>query len=473
MRRQRNAKILATLGPSSSTAAEIEALFRAGADVFRLNFSHGTLEDHRERVGHIRALEAKYFRPTGILMDLQGPKLRVDTFAEGKVMLKPGQAFRLDLDRKPGDAKRVCVPHPEVFAAIRPRQMLLLDDGRIQLKIVSVAKDHAETRVVIGGELSNRKGLNVPGAILPVTALTKKDAIDLKNGLKLGVDWIGLSFVQRPEDVAEVKRIVRGRARIISKLEKPSAITHLDKIVELSDGIMVARGDLGVEMPAEDVPSLQKQIIRACRRAGKPVVVATQMLDSMIKSPAPTRAEASDVATAVYDGADAMMLSAETAAGAYPLASVQMMDRIIKRIERDPLYRSIMDPQHNAPEPTTADAIAAAARQVANTISAAAIVTFSNSGSTTLRAARERPEVPIIGLSPTEQTARAMTLAWGVHSVRSRDVNDFASMVGRAAHIANREGFAKKGDHIVVTAGVPFGHPGSTNVLRIAPVTGE
>ncbi len=473
MRRQRNAKIVATLGPSSSTAAEIEALFRAGADVFRLNFSHGTLADHKERVGHIRALEAKYFRPTGILMDLQGPKLRVDTFALGKVTLKVGQAFRLDLERKPGDEKRVCLPHPEVFAALSPRQTLLLDDGRIRLRVVSVGKGHAETRVVVGGELSDRKGVNVPGAILPVTALTKKDAIDLQNGLKLGVDWIGLSFIQRPEDVAEVKRIVKGRARVLSKLEKPSAITYLDKIVELSDAIMVARGDLGVEMPPEDVPSLQKQIIRACRRAGKPVVVATQMLESMIKAPAPTRAEASDVATAVYDGADAMMLSAETAAGAYPLAAVQMMDRIIKRIERDPIYRSVMDPAHNAPEPTSADAIAAAARQVANTISAAAIVTYSTSGSTTLRAARERPEVPIIGLSSTERTARAMTLAWGVHSVRSRDVSDFSTMVGRAAHIAHREGFAKLGDNIVITAGVPFGHSGSTNVLRIAPVTGK
>jgi pyruvate kinase len=473
MRRQRNAKIVATLGPSSSTAAEIEALFRAGADVFRLNFSHGTIADHRERVEHIRALEPKYFRPVGILMDLQGPKLRIDRFKEGRILLRRGQPFRLDLDPTPGDENRVCLPHPEVFAAIRPRQTLLLDDGRIRLRVMAVAKTHAETRVVVGGELSDRKGLNVPGAVLPVTALTKKDAVDLKAGLRLGVDWIGLSFVQRPEDVSEVKRIVAGRARVLSKLEKPQAITHLNEIVALSDGIMVARGDLGVEMPPEDVPGLQKRIIRACRRAGKPVVVATQMLDSMIKAPSPTRAEASDVATAVYDGADAMMLSAETAAGQYPLASVQMMDRIIKRIERDPLYRRVMDPEHYAPEATTSDAIAAAARQVANTISAAAIVTYSTSGSTTLRAARERPEVPIIGLSASEATARGMTLAWGVHSVRSRDVHDFSTMVGRAAHIAHREGFAKVGESIVITAGVPFGTPGATNVLRIAPVKDE
>ncbi|HTI86407.1 MAG TPA: pyruvate kinase, partial [Alphaproteobacteria bacterium] len=462
---------VATLGPSSSTAAEIEALFRAGADVFRLNFSHGALADHRERVEHIRALEPKYFRPVGILMDLQGPKLRIDRFKDGRILLRRGQPFRLDLDAAPGDENRVTLPHPEVFAAIRPRQTLLLDDGRIRLRVMAVSKNHAETRVVVGGELSDRKGLNVPGAVLPVTALTKKDAVDLKAGLRLGVDWIGLSFVQRPEDVAEVKRIVAGRARVLAKLEKPQAITHLHEIVALSDGVMVARGDLGVEMPPEDVPGLQKRIIRACRRAGKPVVVATQMLDSMIKAPAPTRAEASDVATAVYDGADAMMLSAETAAGQYPLASVQMMDRIIKRIERDPLYRRVMDPEHYAPEATTSDAIAAAARQVANTISAAAIVTYSTSGSTTLRAARERPEVPIIGLSASEQTARGMTLAWGVHSVRSRDVHDFSTMVGRAAHIAHREGFAKVGESIVITAGVPFGTPGATNVLRIAPVT--
>jgi pyruvate kinase len=473
MRRQRNAKILATLGPSSSTAAEIEALFRAGADVFRLNFSHGTIEDHQARAAHIRALEAKYHRPVGILMDLQGPKLRIGKFASGKIALRAGRPFQLDLDPKPGDEERVNLPHPEVFEAIRPRQVLLLDDGRIRLRVMAVAKDKAETRVVVGGALSDRKGVNVPGAVLPVTALTRKDSADLKAGLKLGADWIGLSFIQRPEDVAEVKKLVAGRARILSKLEKPQAIQHLNEIVELSDGIMVARGDLGVEMPPEDVPMLQKRIIRACRRAGKPVVVATQMLESMIHAPAPTRAEASDVATAVYDGADAVMLSAETAAGAYPLAAVQMMDRIIKRIERDPLYRRVMDPEHYAPEATTPDAIAAAARQVAATISAAAIVTYSTSGSTTLRTARERPETPIIGLSDTEQTARAMTLVWGVHSVRSRDVHDFGTMVGRAAHIAHREGFAELGDNIVITAGVPFGTPGATNVLRIAPVRVE
>lgn len=472
MRRHRNAKIVATLGPASSDQEKIEALFNAGADVFRLNMSHGTREDQRRYVDIIRRLEKKCARPIGVLMDLQGPRVRLGAFGNGPVTLRAGAAFRLDLSPEPGDERRAPLPHPEVFAAIAPRQELLLDDGRVRLKVGKCGKDFAETRVITGGELSDRKGLNVPNVVLPLALLTEKDRRDLAFGLEIGVDWVGLSFIQRPEDVAEIRKRIDKRAAVMSKLEKPAAITHLDEIIELSDAVMVARGDLGAEVPPEEVPSLQRQIIRACRLAGKPVVVATQMLDSMVHAPAPTRAEASDVATAVYEGADAVMLSAETATGEYPLESVTMMDRIIKRVEHDPLYRKIMDADHPEPKATTPDAITAAARQAAHTVSAAAIVTFTTSGSTTLRAARERPAVPILGLTASMATARRLVLAWGVHSVHTADVKSFSDMVVKAARIAFREDFAKQGERLVVTAGVPFGTPGTTNVLRIARVSG-
>ena len=344
----------------------------------------------------------------------------------------------------------------------------MLDDGRLRLKVLEHGHDWADTEVIIGGELSNHKGLNVPSVILDVTPLTPKDIEDMRFGLDLGVDFVGLSFVQRPEDIAEAKKMIAGRAHVISKLEKPQALHRLDEIVDLSDAIMVARGDLGVEVPPEDVPLLQKRILRACRGAGKPVIVATQMLDSMIHAPTPTRAEASDVATAIYDGADAVMLSAETAIGDYAMESVAMMDRIIKRVEKDSVYREMRENERRAPEATAADAITAAARQVADTISAAAVVTFSTTGSTTIRAARERPVVPILGLTPRIDTARRSALIWGVHSVQTQDCHTFREMVTKAIHAAKSEGFAEPGDPIVITAGVPFGTPGATNILRIA-----
>ncbi|MBI1776396.1 MAG: pyruvate kinase [Proteobacteria bacterium] len=470
MRRTRSAKIVATLGPASSGLSEIRQLFHAGADVFRLNFSHGEHADHKARFDAIRALESELGRPIGIMMDLQGPKLRVGRFAGGRVTLVAGNAFRLDLTEALGDDTRVSLPHPEVFAALEPGTALLLDDGKIRLEVKECGADFAVARVATGGTLSDRKGVNVPNAVLPLTPLTPKDLRDLAFGLTLGVDVVALSFVQRPEDVAAARRLIQGRAAILVKLEKPAAIEHLDELIERADAVMVARGDLGVELPPEDVPSLQKQIVRACRRAGKPVVVATQMLESMVHSPAPTRAEASDVATAVYDGADAVMLSAETASGDYPLEAITMMDRIIQRTERDPLYRAMMDAVHADPEPTTADAISAAARQVAHTVSAACIVTFTNSGSTALRAARERPDAPILGLTANLTTARRLAFLWGVHWVHTEDIHDFAEMVAKATAIAGHDGFAEPGKRIVITAGVPFGTPGATNVLRIARV---
>ncbi len=468
MRRQRKAKIVATLGPSTTTRAQIEALFRAGADVFRLNLSHGTHDDHRARYDIIRQIEADYGRPIGILVDLQGPKLRVGTFAKGPIQLRNGEAFRFDLDPTPGDEKRAPLLHPEILSALRPDTNLLLDDGKLRLKVIKCGPDFADCEVVVGGKLSDRKGVNVPDVVLPLSPLTKKDRIDLTFGLDLGADWIALSFVQRPEDIAEARKLIQGRARIIAKLEKPAAIEHLQEIVELSDAIMVARGDLGVEMPPEDVPSLQKRIISACRHSGKPVVVATQMLDSMVQNPAPTRAEASDVATAVYDGADAVMLSAETASGMYPTESVTMMNRIIERVERDPAYRRILEAQTPEPEPTGNDAISAAAAQVAHTLSVAAIVTYTTSGSTGLRVARERPEVPILCLTSNEQTARQLCLCWGIHCVISADLKRFSEMADKACRVAQREEFARKGERLVITAGVPLGTPGSTNILRVA-----
>ncbi len=470
MRRRRRTKILATLGPATSDAATITALFDAGADAFRLNFSHGTHADHERHFAAIRALEKRVGRPIAALMDLQGPKLRLGAFRDGTVTLAAGQRFRLDLDDRPGDAARAPLPHPEVLAALAPGRELLLDDGRVRLRVVATDASGAETTVVVGGPLSNHKGVNLPSTILPLAALTEKDRADLEFGLALGVDWVALSFVQRPEDVAEARDLIAGRAGVMAKIEKPSAVERLDEIVALSDALMVARGDLGVELPVQEVPGLQKRIVRAARQAGKPVVVATQMLESMIDAPIPTRAEVSDVATAVYDGTDALMLSAETAVGRYPVEAVATMNRTAEQVERDPLYRGIMDAEHANPEATAEDAITAAARQVADTIAAAAIVTFTTSGSTALRAARERPQAPILGLTPEIATARRLALAWGVHCVQTGDVVNFGQMVRKARRLAVREGFAGHGDRLVVTAGVPFGTPGATNVLRIAEI---
>jgi len=470
MRRERFAKIVATLGPASSSPERLRALFEAGADVFRLNFSHGTQDDHRQRLALLRQLEKQYSHPVAVLMDLQGPKLRLGVLAKGLMELKKGQKLRLDLDPAPGTAKRVPLPHPEIFAAAEPGGILLVDDGKVRLRITEHDEESIDAVVEVAGPISDRKGVNLPNLVVPLSPMTVKDRKDLDYGLSLGVDWVALSFVQRAHDIADLKKLVAGRAAVMAKLEKPQAIEHLDEIIEQSDGIMVARGDLGVEMPPEAVPPLQKRILAACRAAGRPAIVATQMLDSMVHSPTPTRAEASDVATAVYDGADAVMLSAESASGDYPVEAVTIMDRILKSVEADPLYRRLMDASRRDPEATTADAISAAARQCAHTLGAAAIVTYTNTGSTTLRAARERPDVRVLCLTPNLNTARRMTLAWGVHPVHAEDAHNFGDMVLRAARVARKEKIAKQGDRIVITAGVPFGTPGATNILRIAYV---
>ncbi|HEY2133848.1 MAG TPA: pyruvate kinase [Acetobacteraceae bacterium] len=468
IRRRRRTKIIATLGPASSTEEVISRLFQAGADVFRLNFSHGTHDDHAARIAIIRDLEKKFDRPIGILADVQGPKLRVGRFGGGRVQLQTGQPFTLDLNPTPGNVRRVNLPHPEIIGAASIGTNLLLDDGKLRLRVTHVREDHLETEIVVGGPLSDRKGVNVPDMVLPIPALTAQDRVDFAFAMEHGVDYLGLSFVQRPEDVEEAREIAAGRIWIMTKVEKPQALENMDRIVALSDAVMVARGDLGVELPPEEVPLAQKRLVRAARQMGLPVVVATQMLESMINAPAPTRAEASDVATAVFDGVDAVMLSAETAAGQFPYEAVNIMDRIVARVEQDEGWRAIIEASRPAPEKSTADAIAAAARQVAHTIEASAICAFSESGSTVLRTARERPEAPILGLTPSERTARRLAVVWGVHAVVTPETHSMSETVTKAAKLAVQEGLSPHGTEIVVIAGVPFGQPGTTNALRVA-----
>ena len=473
MRRDRRTKILATLGPASENPEMIAKLFEAGADVFRLNMSHLPREKLKERVEMIRAVEARFKRPIAILADLQGPKLRVGAFEGDSAMLEPGQSFTLDADKTPGTKNRVHLPHPEILSSLEPGHTVLIDDGKLRLRVKSVKQGSATTSVEVAGKISNRKGVSLPDTTIPVAAMTDKDRSDLEAALDAGVDWIALSFVQRPEDVAEVKKVARGRALVMSKLEKPQAITRLDEIMEISDAVMVARGDLGVEMPLEKVPGIQKRIVRTARRLGKPVVVATQMLESMITSPVPTRAEVSDVATAVYDGADAVMLSAESASGQYPVDAVATMSRIADEVEQDQNYWSIMRTLNAEPEATGSDAIAAASHQIADTLNIKTVAAWTFSGSTAFRIARERPNSTVVALTPSVNTARRLALVWGVHSIRTKDASDIDDMAFRACKFAVREGYSAIGERIIIVAGMPFGTPGATNMVRIAFVNQE
>ncbi|WP_041769727.1 pyruvate kinase [Ectopseudomonas mendocina] len=460
-------KILATLGPAIRDAAHIRQLVEAGVNLFRLNFSHGEHADHAQRYQWVRQVERELNQPIGILMDLQGPKLRVGRFAEGKVQLVNGQSLRLDLDKTPGDTSRVNLPHPEIIEALQPGMSLLLDDGRLRLKVTAKQNDAVITEVIAGGELSDRKGVNVPEAVLQLSPLTEKDRRDLTFGLQLGVDWVALSFVQRPEDIVEARELIQGKAFLMAKIEKPSAVTHLEEIAKLCDAIMVARGDLGVEVPAENVPRIQKDIVRTCRQLGRPVVVATQMLESMRFSPAPTRAEVTDVANAVAEGADAVMLSAETASGDYPLETVQMMSKIIRQVENGPDYQTQLDVGRPQAEATASDAISCAIRRISSILPVAALVNYSESGASSLRASRERPKAPILSLTPSLSTARRLTVAWGIYSVVNERLRRVEEVTSTALEIAQAQGMAKRGETVVITAGEPFGQPGSTNSLRI------
>ncbi len=471
--RTRKVRILATLGPASDSPEMIRQLAEAGADAFRLNMSHGSHADHLRRIEAIRALEHEMERPTTILADLQGPKLRVGRFATGKVELAKGQPFGFDRDEALGDATRVQLPHREIFMAVVPGTRLLVDDGKLVFRVVSATEERIEAYVEVGGTISNNKGLNVPDVVLPLAALTEKDRADLAFALDNHVDWVALSFVQRPEDVAEARRLIGGKAALLAKIEKPAAIERLDGILELADAVMVARGDLGVELPPEEVPPLQKRIVESARRLGRPVVVATQMLESMITAPTPTRAEVSDVATAVYDGADAVMLSAESASGDWPIEAVSMMNRIATTVESDPTHQARVHFTETPADATTADAIAESSANMVRTVGAAGIVCFTSSGSTARRVARERPTVPLLVLTPSLKTARRLGLLWGAHAVRTRDVASFEEMVGKGKRMALRHGVAKGGERIIIVAGVPFGTPGSTNVLHVVRVIGD
>ncbi len=469
MRRLRKVKIVATLGPASSDYDMIRALYDAGVDVFRLNMSHGTQDEQRARHAIIRQVEKDVERPIAILADLQGPKLRVGTFANGSEELTEGQAFRLDLKDAPGDATRVTLPHREIFEALEPGSRLLVNDGKIRLRVEACGDDYADCIVRVGGTISDRKGVNVPDVVLPLAALSDKDREDLEFACQLGVDWLALSFVQRAADVEEGRALVKGRAAIMSKIEKPAAIEAFDEILDASDGIMVARGDLGVELPIQNVPPIQKRMIRKCRAKAKPVIVATQMLESMIESPLPTRAEVSDVATAIYEGSDAVMLSAESAAGAYPVEAVRTMDDVAREVEADPNYRQIIAAARTGEKASVADAIVTAAREIAETTDIKAICCFTHSGTTASLVARERPFVSILALTPLIGTARKLVLSWGTHCVLTEEVDRFKMAVVSAARAARADGFATTEDQIVVTAGVPFNVPGTTNILRVAP----
>ena len=470
MLRKRNTKIIATLGPSSSSPLKIHSLFQAGADIFRLNFSHGTHEDHRKRVFHIRQYEKRLGRPIAILGDLQGPKIRIGIFKKTYVILKNNQRFVLDLNPKEGDQNRVFLPHKEIFKSVKKNNKILIDDGKIILNIDKVLSDQIITEVLVGGKISNKKGVNIPETFIKMSSLTEKDIKDLKFCLDLSLDYIALSFVQKAKDINDLKKYVGNQTGIMAKFEKPMAIKNMDEILQHCDAAMVARGDLGVEMPPEEVPIIQKKIVQSCRDFGIPVVVATQMLDSMIESPSPTRAEASDVATAVFDAADCLMLSAETASGKFPVESVKIMDRIIRGVENDNSYRQILESKQIKLEETTSDAISSAASQVVKTVLAKAIFTYTRSGATAKRAARERPTVPIIGLSPERITARQLALIWGVHTIHALEPKSFSGMIDNACELAKKEGIVKKGDYVVITAGAPIGVSGSTNNLRIAKI---
>lgn len=469
MRRLRNVKIVATLGPASETYDMIRSLHEAGVDVFRLNMSHGTHDEIRTKHRHIRQIEKDLNSPIAILADLQGPKLRVGKFANGSEDLQDGARFRMDLDPAEGDIRRVCLPHPEIFAALVPGVSLLVNDGKIRLRVDDCGEDFAACTVVAGGVISNHKGVNVPDVELPLAALSDKDRDDLEFACTLGVDWVALSFVQRARDVEEARELVDGRAAIMSKIEKPKAVDRFDDILAVSDGVMVARGDLGVELPVQAVPPIQKRLVRRCRGAAKPVIVATQMLESMIESPMPTRAEVSDVATAIYEGADAVMLSAESAAGHFPVQAVETMDRVAIEVEADPTYKQIIAASRHVKGHSVADGIVAAAREIAETTDIKAICCFTQSGTTALLTARERPSVPIIAMTSLRGTARRLALSWGCTCVMTAELERFKGAVVNAAQAARSQGFADTNDQIVITAGVPFNVPGTTNILRVAP----
>lgn len=475
--RGRKVKILATVGPASRSPEMLQRLFMAGADAFRVNMSHGSHSDHETTIKAVRALERKFARPIAILADLQGPKLRVGTFKDGKAVIRHSGHFTLDRDETPGDETRVYLPHPELFGILKPGHRLLIDDGKIRLKVKEADENRIFCTAEVGGVISDRKGVNVPDVEVPIPALTDKDRKDLAFAVENGADWIALSFVQRPDDLAEARKLIAAaggtNVALCAKIEKPMAVNRLPEIIDMADGIMVARGDLGVELEPQEVPPLQKKIVNATRRAGKPVIVATQMLESMVESPMPTRAEVSDVANAVYDGADAVMLSAESATGNWPEESVAMMNSIATQVERDEGYKERVRFLETPPDETTADALAHSCMTIADTVAISAITVFTSSGSTARRVARERPDTPMLVLTPSINTARRVALLWGAHAVATRDIGSFEEMIAKGKRMALRHGFGHAGSKLIALAGVPFGTPGATNLLHVVTLAGD
>ena len=469
LRRNRNVKIVATLGPSSSTEEMVSRLFEEGVDVFRLNLSHGLHDEIKQRHEIIRKVENKFRRPICILADLQGPKLRCGDFKDKQAELVAGQTFVFDKERALGNSKRVYLPEFEIFKSLKKDSKVLVNDGKIKLVVKEVSENFVSTEVLVGGIISDKKGINVPDQLLPLSALSKKDLSDLEFVCNLGIEWLGLSFVQRAKDIKEAKKIVRGRAAILSKIEKPSAVDAFDEILEETDAVMIARGDLGVELPIETLPPIQKRLVRQCRDSGKPVIVATQMMESMINSPVPTRAEVSDVAQAIYEGADAVMLSAESAVGNYPIEAVRTMNSIATEVEKEKTYRQLIESSRTPLKGGVSDAITVAAREVAETTNVKVICCFTETGTTASLTSRERPKVPIIALTPKITIARRLTLNWGLHCIVTEELERFKMAVVNAAKAARMYGFANNDDKIIVIAGVPFNVSGTTNILRVAP----
>ena len=471
MSKFRRTKIVATLGPASSSPERIRELMHAGVDVFRVNFSHGTADVHRTNVQRVREAADELGRTVGVLQDLQGPKIRVGKFADKRVTLTAGEPFALTCDDdSPGDASRVGVTYKGLCRDVKPGDALLLDDGRLALKVTGIERTTVLTEVTLGGELSDSKGINLPDADLSIPALTDKDVEDLKLGAEMGVDWVAMSFVRSRDDLLLARHYLAREgsgAKLMAKVEKPGAVERFAEILREVDGIMVARGDLGVEMPPERVPQIQKRLIRACLEAGKPVVTATQMLESMIHSPSPTRAEASDVANAIYDGTDAVMLSAETAVGDYPVEAVRMMDRIARTVEADERYITDMREHVPVPDDTTADAVSMGVANMAHTLRAQLIVSFTSSGSTAIRVSRNRPSAPILAITPSPVALRQLAIAWGVLPYLSDDIADTDEMVQVATDAIRDRGLLEPGGRFVITAGVPFGMRGTTNMIRV------
>jgi pyruvate kinase len=467
---QRRTKIVATIGPATSSPQVLKELILAGATTLRLNFSHGTHDDHLTSIRLIRQISHELERPVGILQDLQGPKIRLGKFTDGAIVLKNGDPFVLTSRDIPGTQASSSVTYDKLAAEVPSGAVILLDDGKVEMVVESVdpSTESLNCRVVVGGKLSNSKGVNFPGVYLSIKAMTDKDRRDLMFGLDQGVDWVALSFVRNPEDILEIKELIANAGKevpVIAKIEKHEAIEQMEAVLSLCDGVMVARGDLGVELPAEDVPVLQKQLIATANRLGIPIITATQMLDSMVNNPRATRAEISDVANAIIDGTDAVMLSNETAVGEFPVEAVKMMAKIAVRTERERLGRRIEDSKKSIP-----NAISAAVARIAEQLDAAAIMTLTKTGSTARSISKFRPQQPILAITAHMDVARRLQMVWGVKPLLVLDLPTTGETFQAAVKIARANQLLNEGDLVVLSSGTQ-GVAGSTDLIKVEVVT--